>query len=120
MKYAITGPNGRALLTVDSWTEAVEKSVDLSIRFEFRFRVGATQQRLPFMKERLQILDAADRYVEQARLDPNSQETRLAKLNLRRKIRNLVMLDSVMAEPRQEHFLTEAYAKSHFPAATSY
>lgn len=111
--YEIIAPNKRAYASADSWTEACDKAVDLTLKWGVLFRVVRTQEAQgPFQRERLAVQEAAMDYIEIARKWPKSISAEKAKRRFDAAKRKLDTLMQVHEELRGSDF-DERHALSH-------
>jgi len=111
--YEIIAPNRRAYATAESWTEACDKAVDLSLRWGVLFRVRRINDTPAlFQKERLAVLEASMNYIEMARKWPKSISTEKAKTRFEAAKRKLDTLIQVQNELKGSDF-EERHVLSH-------
>lgn len=80
----------------DTWNEAVDKAVDLSLKWRVPFRVRRAvdlKDELPFRSERLRVMRAAMDYIELKRDFPKSIKTEKALTKLQALQRKLALIE---------------------------
>lgn len=96
--YAVLAPNHRVAAYASTWNDAVDKAVDLSLRWNMRFSVQRQEPgTLPFQRERSEVLRRAMTYIELARQWPDASRTAKARTHFetaKRKLDRLIQVHS--------------------------